>query len=336
LTKNLGAVLGVELNHPAPSFKSMLLTFDEPKIHADFQSRLSYLQDTQCKQIYDFTEKIGAGKFSIVYRCTQKDKKTNRNYAIKVIDRKTLKPDEIQLIHNETAIMKMLQYSSIIRFYEQYTSKDSLYIVTEYVKDGDLFDHIVNNEYLEEEEASFITKQLLLSIEYLHGIDIVHRDLKPENIMVHKDSHGKISIIKLIDFGFACLNEDKEMLHTVCGTPNYVAPEVINGSYGCASDAFSAGVIVYLMLRGLLPFDAQIPDLIINKTLRGDYQMTDTHWQNISEEGRDFVDGLLRVKTEERLTIKQALNHPWIRKRENLKSVYGANRTLSNGKELGV
>jgi len=104
----------------------------------------------------------------------------------------------------------MLQNPSIIRYYDTYEAKDTMYIVTEYVKDGDLFDHIVSNSFLEEDEASYIAKQLFLAIDYLHNIDIVHRDLKPENVLVEKQN-GRVSTLKIIDFGFACLAEDKAM-----------------------------------------------------------------------------------------------------------------------------
>ena len=176
----------------------------------------------------------------------------------------------------------------------------------------------------------FIAKLILLAIQYLHEIDIIHRDIKPENILVEKDSNGRVSTVKLIDFGFSCQNETKNTLSVICGTPNYVAPEVINGGYDHRSDIFSVGVIVYQMQRGTLPFDAQIPDLIQNKTVRGDYQINDDHWDNISEDGKNLVASLLEKDPSKRMSISDAQKHPWIKNHRELKKYAGANSHPDN------
>lgn len=255
--------LTFELSHPSKIYKKIQLTFLDEKKYKDIKNRLSYLQGTQCKQMYDFIEKVGTGRFSVVFKGTSKvlaksndrDQKS-KHYAIKVIEKTVLTEEELIMIQNETMIMKMLHHSSIIRYYETYDSKDNIYIVTEYVKDGDLFDHILNNGFIEEYEASLVIRQLIQAINYLHNTGIIHRDLKPENIMVEKDDKEHLRTVKIIDFGFSCLVENLKKNSICCGTPNYVAPEVFGSAYDQRSDVFSIGVILYLILRGNLPFDA--------------------------------------------------------------------------------
>lgn len=145
----------------------------------------------------------------------------------------------------------MLHHPNVVRYYETYETKETIYIVCEYLKDGQLFDYILEREFLEEEEASVILDQLFHTVKYLHNTAIIHRDLKPENILIEKiesgDKKGRISKCKIIDFGFACYVTDEAQMQELVGTPNYVAPEVFLGKYDQASDVFSLGVILYFM-----------------------------------------------------------------------------------------
>jgi calcium-dependent protein kinase len=213
-----------------------------------------------------------------------------------------------------------LHHPNIVRYYETYETMNFIYIIAELIGDGDLFDYIIRMQYLEEQEASLIMHQLLSTLIYLHNCGIIHRDLKPENILIVKkkgkdpqpEDHEEVEYIKLIDFGFAILMEEGEKLGEACGTPNYVAPEVYQGNYDKKSDIFSAGCIMYLMLRGLLPFDSVTTDIIVRKTMRGDYSMNDTHWMNISPEAQDLCKKLLEPNPDKRITLYEALAHPWI------------------------
>lgn len=177
----------------------------------------------------------------------------NKLFAIKQIDMVKIDPIEIEIIRNETGIIKVLHHPNIIRYYETYETKDTIYIVCEYLKDGQLFDYILDREFLEEEEASFIMEQLLSTVKYVHNLGLIHRDLKPENIMVEIDDEpysktkGAIKKVKLIDFGFACYMDDEAQMQEAVGTPNYVAPEIYLGEYNQTSDIFSLGVILYFM-----------------------------------------------------------------------------------------
>lgn len=146
----------------------------------------------------------------------------------------------------------MLHHPNIVRYHETYETKDTIYIVCEFLKDGQLFDYILENKFLDEVEASFIMKQLLDTVKYLHNSSIIHRDLKPENILIEKEERigknfSKLVKCKLIDFGFACYISDEKKMQELVGTPNYVAPEVYLGKYDEKSDVFSLGVILYFM-----------------------------------------------------------------------------------------
>lgn len=153
------------------------------------------------------------------------------------------------------AIIKVLHHPHIIRYYEVFQTKETIYIACEYMGGGQLFDYIVENSFMEECEVSLVLEQLLSIVNYLHNSSIIHRDLKPENIMIEREQKnitdekalGKLKRVKLIDFGFACYVSDEKQMDEPVGTPNYVAPEVFQGSYDERSDNFSLGVILYFM-----------------------------------------------------------------------------------------
>lgn len=153
------------------------------------------------------------------------------------------------------AIIKVLHHPHIIRYYETFQTKETIYIACEYMRDGQLFDYIVEKTFMEEYEASFVFEQLLSIVNYLHNSSIIHRDLKPENIMIEREQQsltddktlGKIKLVKLIDFGFACYVSDSQQMDEPVGTPNYVAPEVFLGNYDEKADNFALGTILYFM-----------------------------------------------------------------------------------------
>ena len=247
---------------------------------------------------------------------------------------------------NECSIIKVLHHPNIIRYYETYETKDTIYIVCEYLKDGQLFDYVLQNEYLEEYEASYIFKQLLRTLNYLHNSGIVHRDLKPENILITKEKKegeffNHVKTVKLIDFGFACYMTDEANMSDLVGTPNYTAPEVYLGQNTEVSDNFSLGVILYFMyaiillrLRGVLPFYSPVQDLVMRKTIKSDYQISDAHWANISPEAVDLTTRLLENDPKKRISLIESLVHPWIRDRDSLKKYDQVNRVKEGEESL--
>jgi tRNA A-37 threonylcarbamoyl transferase component Bud32 len=199
------------------------------------------------EKYYLIKEKIGRGTFSTVNLAEQRSD-PSRRFAIKTIDKETLKSDEKLLIKEEAKIIQGLNHENIIKFYDHYEDYKKAYYVFEFVEGGDLLEHVLKKGKLPEREAKKVFVQLLRVLKYLHRKNILHRDLKPENILLEFDSFNKIRKIKLIDFGFATFFSKNDLPTLSCGTLNYAAPEVLVGEqYDESSDLFSCGVILYFM-----------------------------------------------------------------------------------------
>jgi len=198
-----------------------------------------------------------------------------------------------------------------VQYKDLYEGDTFIYLVLEYAEGGELF-HKISRTGVSESEARTLFSQLLKAVNYLHQQSIVHRDLKPENILL--DGQGNI---KISDFGLARF--DATHMQSLCGTPHYVAPEVIrlglgNSSvgYGKEVDMWSLGVSLYHMLTGHLPFPESDRMALFNKIERGLYDFPFHLWGGITEEAKDLVKKLLDIDPKTRLTAEQALKHPWI------------------------
>lgn len=179
-----------------------------------------------------------------------------------------------------------------------------MYLITEYASGGELFDHIVQNKRLKEREACRFFQQIISGIEYVHKLGIVHRDLKPENLLLDKNKN-----IKIVDFGLSNLYKTNELLKTACGSPCYAAPEMIAGKkyVGLRVDIWSAGVILYAMVCGYLPFDDPDTQLLYKKIMNGDYTIP----SHVSPEGKQLIKAILNTDPDKRYTIEQIRTHPW-------------------------
>lgn len=208
-TFDLANGFGFEISHRDGVYENKKFFLKDEAVVGEWMELLKYYKGESVQQIYEFGEKIGTGKFSIVYRC--KHTKENKEYAIKVIETYKLEPEARDLIayqlthfRHESQIMKIVSHPLLLEFKESIQTKTHTYIVTELVNGKDLFEFIKDYKYLEETEAAIITQQIIVGVHFLHSFEIVHRDLKPENIMVVFDEeHQEISNIKVIDFGFA-------------------------------------------------------------------------------------------------------------------------------------
>ncbi|KAF5751644.1 putative CBL-interacting serine/threonine-protein kinase [Tripterygium wilfordii] len=203
---------------------------------------------------YEIGRTIGEGTFAKVKFA--RNSETGEPVAIKILDKeKVLKHKMAEQIKREVATMKLIKHPHVVRLYEVMGSKTKIFIVLEFVTGGELFDKIVNHGRMREDEARRYFQQLINVIDYCHSRGVYHRDLKPENLLL--DAHGNL---KVSDFGLSALSQqvrDDGLLHTTCGTPNYVAPEVLNdrGYDGATADLWSCGVILFVLLAGYLPFD---------------------------------------------------------------------------------
>jgi len=194
---------------------------------------------------------------------------------------------------------------------EIFETDDYLFLVMELVTGGELFDKIVEKGCYTEKEAAVLVHKIVSAIDYLHDQNICHRDLKPENLLLK--SPDKDTEVKIADFGLSKIVNQKVMMQTACGTPGYVAPEVLNATgYAKEVDMWSIGVITYILLCGFPPFFGDTVPQLFEQIMRAEYDYPSDYWDDVSQTAKDFIDHLLVVDPEKRMTTKQALKHKWL------------------------
>ncbi|XP_043469767.1 serine/threonine-protein kinase GA29083 isoform X2 [Leptopilina heterotoma] len=252
---------------------------------------------------------IGDGNFAVVRQCVHKA--TGAEYAIKIVDKYKCQGKETMLA-SEVAILRQVCHPNIISLIAEQETTDQLFLVMELVKGGDLFDAIAAATKFSETEASIMIGHLTSALAYLHSHHIVHRDVKPENLLVEMDG-SRVRCLKLADFGLAQVVV--EPLFTVCGTPTYVAPEILaEMGYGLKIDVWAAGVILYILLCGFPPFvspDNEQEELF-ERILSGQYEFTSPYWDNISDSAKMLISNMLQAQPELRFSAEDVLDHPWL------------------------
>ena len=259
-------------------------------------------------------EKIGSGSFGTVYEA--KNVIFNNTVAMKVIAKNDNMDNEY--IKNELNILKKLSHPNIVRIYEFYESENNYYLINEFCNGGELYNYI-NETNLNEQQLSIIFYQVFSGLCYLHENDILHRDMKPENILISKKEIDLITNeeyfwIQIIDFDCAKIFEQNIKDNIIVGSIYYLAPEVLNKEYDEKCDTWSVGVILYMFLVGKPPFDGHDNNEIVNSIKTKEYDENNEKLAQSSPEVRDLIKGLLNKNTDERLSAKQALNHPWFKK----------------------
>ncbi|CAB3994638.1 Calcium calmodulin-dependent kinase type 1 [Paramuricea clavata] len=264
--------------------------------------------DEKVTKFYDLKEVLGTGAFSEVVKGIEKS--TGKAYAIKCIAKKQLKGKE-DSIENEITILKKVNHKHIIGMKELYDNKTHLYLVMDLVTGGELFDRIVERGSYTEKDASDALKCILEACAYLHeDLGVVHRDLKPENLLYETDDEDARLMIS--DFGLSKGTEDGVM-DTACGTPGYVAPEVLKQQpYGPPVDCWSIGVIAYILLCGYPPFYDEDDSNLFAQIMKAEYEFDEPYWDEISESAKDLVSHLMEPDPDRRFTCREALVHPWI------------------------
>jgi len=216
---------------------------------------------------------------------------------------------------SEIEILIKLDHPNIIKLYEIFENEKYIYLIMELCTGGELFNKIIekteNGEIFNEREAANYFRQIILAISYCHNKKIAHRDLKPENILLL--SNDKNSPIKLIDFGMSKFYKEKNEMSEYVGTAYYISPEVLEGKYDSKCDIWSAGVILYLLLSGTLPFDGENEEEIFEKIKMKKYDFCNNEWEFISDEAKDLIKGML-CDANFRFDINQVIKHTWIRK----------------------
>uniref|UniRef100_A0A8C5HAL1 Calcium/calmodulin-dependent protein kinase type 1D-like n=1 Tax=Gouania willdenowi TaxID=441366 RepID=A0A8C5HAL1_GOUWI len=248
------------------------------------------------------------GAFSEVVMA--REKATGKMVAIKCIPKKALKGKEMS-IENEIAVLRKIKHENIVALEDIYESSNHLYLIMQLVSGGELFDRIVEKGFYTEMDASRLIRQVLDAVNYLHAMGIVHRDLKPENLL-YFSPHDE-SKIMISDFGLSKMEGTGGVMATACGTPGYVAPEVLaQKPYSKAVDCWSIGVIAYILLCGYPPFYDENDSKLFEQILKADYEFDAPYWDDISDSAKDFISCLMEKDPEKRFTCDQALEHPWI------------------------
>ncbi|EKX42291.1 CHK2 DNA damage checkpoint kinase [Guillardia theta CCMP2712] len=270
------------------------------------------------KREYDIESKtIGQGKFAKVYKA--RHKASGNEVAIKVISKDKCKKDEdLKRLQEEIEIMKKVKHPHCIQFLEMFDSNSKLYIVMELVTGGELFDRIIAKEKYSEKDAAHVFIQIVKAVDYLHSIGIVHRDIKPENVLYANMRED--SPIKLADFGLGKIidihEHDKvKTMTTLCGTPSYLAPEVImRKGYGMECDIWSTGVILYILLSGMPPFDQTSPPAVLfSHITKARYSFPDAFWSGVSAQAKDLIRNMMHVDPKKRFTPAQVFQHSWMK-----------------------
>nr|KJB66955.1 hypothetical protein B456_010G168100 [Gossypium raimondii] len=258
---------------------------------------------------YELGRTLGEGSFAKVKFA--KNIEAGENVAIKIVDKeKVLKHKMIGQIKREISTMKLIRHPNVIRMYEVMASKTKIYIVLEFVTGGELFNKIASRGRFKEDEARKYFQQLIHAVDYCHSRGVYHRDLKPENLLL--DANG---VLKVSDFGLSALPQqvgDDGLLHTTCGTPNYVAPEVINnkGYHGAKADLWSCGVILFVLMAGYLPFEH--PNLmgLYKKIFKADFDCPP--W--FSSSAKKLIKRILDPNPLTRITVAEIIENEWFKK----------------------
>ncbi|XP_061579327.1 serine/threonine-protein kinase SIK1 [Cololabis saira] len=252
---------------------------------------------------YEIIRTLGKGNFAVVKLARHKVTKTQ--VAIKIIDKTRLNPSNLEKIYREVQIMKLLNHPHIIKLYQVMETKDMLYIVTEYAKNGEMFDYLTSNGRMSEDEARKKFWQILTAVDYCHRHHIVHRDLKTENLLLDANMN-----IKLADFGFGNFYNAGEPLSTWCGSPPYAAPEVFEGKEyeGPQLDIWSLGVVLYVLVCGSLPFDGPSLPTLRQRVTEGRFRIPFF----MSEDCENLIRKMLVVDPAKRISVAQIKQHRWM------------------------
>ncbi|XP_050663544.1 serine/threonine-protein kinase par-1 isoform X5 [Leptidea sinapis] len=256
-----------------------------------------------CVGNYELQRTIGTGNFAVVKLATHII--TKSKVAIKIIDKSRLDEDNLKKTFREIAIMKRLRHPHIVKLYQVMESTHTLYLVTEYAPNGEIFEHLVERGRMPESEAARAFAQMVAAVGYCHQNRVVHRDLKAENLLLDKDMN-----IKLADFGFSNEYTAGSPLSTWCGSPPYAAPELFQGRHydGPKADIWSLGVVLYVLVCGALPFDGSTLSELRTVVLGGKFRIP----YFMSQDCEHLIRHMLVVEPDRRLTLRAVSRHKWL------------------------
>ncbi|XP_053485706.1 myosin light chain kinase 2, skeletal/cardiac muscle isoform X2 [Ictalurus furcatus] len=280
-----------------------------PPAAAPFSHRVVSAKPNQISNFYTINhqEILGGGRFGQVHKCIENS--SGLTLAAKIIKTRNLKEKEV--VKNEIQVMNQLDHANLIQLYAAYESKNDIILVLEFVDGGELFDRIIDENYtLTELDTVMFVRQICEGLRHIHKMYIIHLDLKPENILCVSRLTNKI---KIIDFGLARKYNPREKLRVNFGTPEFLAPEVINYDFvSFNTDMWSLGVITYMLLSGLSPFLGDDDNETLNNILACQWNFEESEFKGISDEAKDFISRLLVYNRSWRIGAGEALKHPWL------------------------
>nr|XP_057903137.1 death-associated protein kinase 2 [Doryrhamphus excisus] len=287
------------------------------------------------EDFYEIGDVLGSGHFGQVRRV--RELATGTYWAGKFVKLRKTSCSRLGLersrVEEEVEVIQTLQHPNIVALKDVFESRSEVVLILEIVSGGELFDFIAEKENLTEDEAIEFMKQILNGLGFMHSKNIAHFDLKPENIML-SDKECPHPNIKLIDFGLAHHFNSGEEYKSSSGTPQYIAPEVINSeALSTAADMWSIGVITYILLSGLSPFQGDTDEETLKNVLAMNYRLDTQHFSTTSSTAKDFIEKLLVKNPSDRLTAEDCLRHPWI-KPITRKQVANRNRSSINMKNF--
>uniref|UniRef100_A0A8D3E757 Myosin light chain kinase family, member 4b n=1 Tax=Scophthalmus maximus TaxID=52904 RepID=A0A8D3E757_SCOMX len=276
---------------------------------APFDHRIVTPKPHQIATYYSINreEVLGGGRFGQVHKCTENS--SGLTLAAKIIKARSQKEKEV--VRNEIQVMNQLNHANLIQLYAAFESRHDIILVMEYVEGGELFDRIIDENYnLTELDTVLFIRQICEGLQYMHRMYILHLDLKPENILCVSRATNKI---KIIDFGLARRYKPREKLKVNFGTPEFLAPEVINYEFvSFPTDMWSLGVITYMLLSGLSPFLGDDDNETLNNILACQWNFEEEEFTDISDEAKDFITLLLVKSKSWRMSATESLRHPWL------------------------
>lgn len=256
---------------------------------------------------YEVKALIGKGSYTRVVRAQHR--LTKQPVALKMMD----SADGREAFEAELTVLRRVKHPYIVHLVEVFDVPVKPCLVMELATGGDLFDRIVSRGSFTEYDATCVLRMIVDGVGYLHSLGITHRDLKPDNLLYYHPGHD--SKILITDFGLAAVRKPSGdlLMRTACGTPEYIAPEIVSRKpYSCAVDMWAVGVIAYVLLSGTFPFDDVNRIRLYKLILRAKFSYAGDHWLDISEAAKDFIDHLLIVNPEDRMSAAEALQHAWI------------------------